>query len=75
MARLGDNLPSVDAPNSKPTAADLGPRRDEIHKARQISNTEREIPGLSARTLNTMIERGIRSYEIRPTTEDFWSLF
>jgi hypothetical protein len=33
VARLGDNLPSVAAPNSKPTAADLGLRRDEIHEA------------------------------------------
>ena len=40
------------------TAADLGLRRDEIHEARKLRDAERDDPGLVARTIDGMIERG-----------------
>ena len=53
VAKLGDNLPSVVASNSKPTAADLGLRRDQIHEARLIRNAEAAIPASCiARSMN-----------------------
>jgi hypothetical protein len=58
VARLGDNLPSVDVTNSKPTAADLGLRRDEIHEARQIRDAEAADPGIVRRALDDRLERG-----------------
>lgn len=58
VARLGDNLPSVDVPNSKPTAADLGLRRDEIHEARQFRDAEAADPGIVRRVLDDRLERG-----------------
>ena len=58
VARLGDNLPSVDDSNAKPTAADLGLRRDEIHEARKFRDAERDEPGVIRRTIDSMVERG-----------------
>jgi len=59
VARLGDNLPSVAAVNSKPaTAADLGLRRDEIHEARRLRDAERAEPGLAERAVGRMVEAG-----------------
>jgi len=58
VAKLGDNLPSVDASNAKPTAADLGLRRDEIHEARKLRNAEAQEPGATQAALSAMVERG-----------------
>jgi len=58
VAKLGDNLPSVVASNSKPTAADLGLRRDQIHEARLIRNAEAADPGVVHRTLDERLVRG-----------------
>jgi hypothetical protein len=58
VAKLGDNLPSVDASNSKPTAADLGLRRDQIHEARQLRDAEAAEPGIVRRTLDERLDRG-----------------
>jgi len=45
--------------NAKPaTAADLGLRRDQIHEARQIRDAERAEPGLAARAITAMVDRG-----------------
>jgi hypothetical protein len=58
-ARLGDNLPSVAAANSKPaTAADLGLRRDEIYEARRLRDAERAEPGLAQQAVDRMVEAG-----------------
>lgn len=40
------------------TAADLGIRRDEIHEARRFRDAEAAEPGLIARAIDAMIERG-----------------
>ena len=40
------------------TAADLGLRRDEIHEARKLRDAEQENPGLIARALDAMVQRG-----------------
>lgn len=40
------------------TAADLGLRRDEIHEARRFRDAEAAEPGLIARAIDAMIERG-----------------
>lgn len=40
------------------TAADLGIRRDEIHEARRFRDAEVAEPGLIARAIDAMIERG-----------------
>lgn len=37
---------------------DLGLRRDAIHEARKLRDAEAETPGLAARALDAMIERG-----------------
>lgn len=58
VAKLGDNLPSVDMHNSKATAAELGIRRDEIHEARKLRDAETKEPGKTERALNEMVERG-----------------
>jgi len=58
VARIGDNLPNVPNGNSKPTAADIGIPRKEIHEARQIRDAEEADPGVVRRTLNTLIEAG-----------------
>lgn len=58
VARIGDNLPSVTNGNSKPTAADIGLSRKDIHDARQVRDAEASKPGLSERALNAMVERG-----------------
>ena len=58
VARLGDNLPSVVDSNAKPTAADLGLRRDQIHEARQIRDAEAADPGIVRRALDDRLERG-----------------
>lgn len=42
----------------KPTAADLGIRRDEIHEARKMRDAEAADPGIISRTIEGMIERG-----------------
>ncbi len=55
VARIGDNLPSVGDCNAKPTAADLGLRRDEIHEARQFRDAERADPGIIDRTISGMM--------------------
>lgn len=39
-------------------SSDLGLRRDEIHAARKLRDAEREEPGIVARTINDMVERG-----------------
>ena len=41
--------------NAKPTTADLGLRRDQIHEARQMRDAEIENPGVTQRTLDKMI--------------------
>lgn len=38
VARIGDNLPSVPGRNAKPTAADVGLSRKEVHDAREVRN-------------------------------------
>lgn len=53
----GNQFASVDNANAA-TAADLGLRRDEIHEARKLRDAERDDPGLVARTIDGMIERG-----------------
>ena len=42
----------------KPTAADLGIRRDEIHEARKFRDAERADPGVIRRTIEGMVDRG-----------------
>lgn len=42
----------------KPTAADLGIRRDEIHDARKFRDAERADPGVIRRTIEGMVDRG-----------------
>ena len=49
---------NVAGSNVETTAADLGLRRDEIHEARKLRDAERDDPGLVARTIDGMIERG-----------------
>lgn len=58
VARIGDNLPSVAGDNAKPTAADLGLRRDEIHEARKLRDAEAAEPGKTARALDAIVTRG-----------------
>lgn len=58
VAKLGDNLPSVEDSNAKPTAADLGLRRDQIHEARQFRDAEAADPGVVRRALDDRLERG-----------------
>lgn len=41
-----------------PTAADIGLSRKDIHEARQIRDAEAADPGVTERTLNTIIEIG-----------------
>jgi hypothetical protein len=41
VARIGDNLPSVTKRNAKPTAADVGLSRKEIHEASQIRDARK----------------------------------
>jgi hypothetical protein len=41
VARIGDNLPSVTKQNSKPTAADIGLPRKQIHEARAVRDAEK----------------------------------
>lgn len=48
----------VDRNEVKPTAADLGLRRDEIHEARKLRDAERAEPGVVSRAINNMVERG-----------------
>lgn len=58
VAKLGDNLPSVDKHNAKPTAADVGLRRDEIHEARKLRDAEKADPGKTERALAEMVASG-----------------
>lgn len=58
VARIGDNLPSVPKRNSKPTAADVGLSRKEIHEAREIRDAEQADPGVVRRVLDERLEAG-----------------
>ena len=58
VAKIGDNLPSVQDGNSKPTAADLGFTRRAIMEARQIRDAEVRDPGIVERTVNAALDRG-----------------
>lgn len=58
VAKLGDNLPTVHEQNSKPTAADIGLSRREIHEARQIRNAEQRDPGVVRRALDAALAEG-----------------
>lgn len=58
VAKLGDNLPSVPERNAKPTAADVGLTRKEVHDARQLRDAEQRDPGVTKRTLDTLVEQG-----------------
>ena len=58
VAKLGDNLPSVPNANSKPTAADLGVSRKEIHEARKIRDAEKAQPGVVKRALTACLAEG-----------------
>ncbi len=52
----GNNLRSE--AERKPTAADVGLSRKDIHEARQIRDAERADPGITERTLNDIVGRG-----------------
>jgi len=61
VAKLGTNQSDlgVSDGNTRPaTAADIGISRKDIHEARQIRDAEKADPGVTARTLNTLVERG-----------------
>lgn len=58
VARIGDNLPNVPDGNSKPTAADIGISRKEIHEARQIRDAEKADPGIVKKTIETQLAEG-----------------
>ncbi len=58
VAQIGDNLPSVPKQNAKPTAADIGISRKEIHEARIIRDAERVDPGIVRRTVDAAIASG-----------------
>lgn len=58
VAGIGDNLPSVGDHNSKPTAADIGLRRDEIHEARKLRDAEAADPGKAERVVSEIVGRG-----------------
>lgn len=58
VARIGDNLPSVPDGNAKPTAADLGLSRKDIHEARMIRDAEAAQPGIVAETINAAVAAG-----------------
>src|SRR6266536_53228 len=59
VARIGDNLPSVPSQNAKPTAADLGIPRKEIHEARIIRANGAVIanPVLAPASLHELLHR------------------
>ena len=56
VATVGQRANVVDSNVS--TAADLGLRRDEIHDWRKLRDAEAAEPGLVARALDDMLERG-----------------
>lgn len=58
VAVAGDNQVVTDGNDRKPSAADIGLSRKDIHDARQIRDAERAEPGLAQRALDAMIERG-----------------
>jgi len=58
VARLGDNLPSVPERNAKPTAADIGLTRKQIHEARTIRDAEAREPGIVRRVAQEAIAKG-----------------
>lgn len=62
VALAGDTLkhgPGVPERNAgKATAADVGLSRKEIHEARIVRDAETADPGIVARSLNAMVERG-----------------
>ena len=57
-AQKGGRPKTVVDHNAFPTAAQLGLRRDEIHEARRFRDAEVAEPGLIARAIDAMIERG-----------------
>jgi hypothetical protein len=57
VAKIGDNLPSVTKQNSKPTTADIGMSRKEIHEGRLIRDAEQIEPGIVRRTLDAAAGR------------------
>lgn len=59
VAKIGDNLPSVPKQNSKPTAADIGLTRKQIHEARAIRDAEKVDPGIVRRTLDLALAEGV----------------
>lgn len=58
VAKIGDNLPSVTKQNSKPTAADIGLSRKDIHEARIIRDAEDAEPGTIRRALDEALDAG-----------------
>lgn len=59
VAKSGQRNDLVGSHNEvKPTAADLGIRRDEIHEARKLRDAEASEPGLISRALDAMVARG-----------------
>lgn len=58
VAKIGDNLPSVPKQNSKPTAADVGLSRKDIHEARIIRDAEEADPGIVKRTIKAAVDAG-----------------
>lgn len=58
VAKIGDNLPSVPKQNSKPTAADIGLSRKDIHEARIIRDAEVADPGIVRRTVDAAVAAG-----------------
>lgn len=58
VAKIGDNLPSVPDGNAKPTAADIGISRKDIHEARMIRDAEEASPGVVRDAIEEAIEAG-----------------
>lgn len=58
VAKIGDNLPSVTEGNSKPTAADIGLSRKEIHEARVLRDAEKAQPGVIGKAVADRVEAG-----------------
>lgn len=52
----GNNLRSE--AERKPTAADVGLTRKDVHEARQIRDAEKADPGIAQRAINAMLDRG-----------------
>jgi len=58
VQRHGGQVPRDVVADNIPSTADLGIRRDEMHDARHLRDAERADPGLAARAVEAMMQRG-----------------